>query len=92
LKFQHINDIGQLTPLNSRAGIVPPTQDFLASIQNFPKKKLELYFLLDQLLIDRIGQQMTFKELIDSIKTNHSYLYELIFNHTYRVSNVLPKT
>jgi len=92
LKFQHINDIGQLTPLNSRAGIVPPTQDFLASIQNFPKKKLELYFLLDQLLIDRIGQQMTFKELIDSIKTNHNYLYELIFNHTYRVSNVLPKT
>jgi hypothetical protein len=92
LKFRHIQDVSELTPLNHRASIVPPTPEFLASIQNFPWQKLELYFSLDQLLMDRIGQQMTFDDLINSIKQTHRYLYDLIFDHTSHVYNVLPKT
>jgi hypothetical protein len=92
LKFQHAADIKNLTTLYHRTDIVPPTLEFLKGIQNFPWEKLELYFLLDQLLIDRIGQEIKFVELIDDIKKTHSDLYQLIFDHTTHVSDALPKT
>jgi hypothetical protein len=92
LKFQHMNNISRLTPLYTYAGVNPPTEEFLESIQQFPWKRLELYFFLDQLLIERIGKQMTFFELLNDIKNNHSNLYNLIFEHTNRIFDVLPKT
>ena len=92
LKFQHMNDIGRLTSCVTRAGITPPTKEFLESIQNFPWSQLELYFFLDQLLIERIGTQTTFVDLVNDIKTTHYNLYELIFEKTYRIFDVLPKT
>jgi hypothetical protein len=92
LKFCGINEVSNLTSLHSRAKIQPPTEEFLTSIKNFPWQKLELYFLLDQLLIDRIGQQMTFAELVSDIKQTHNYLYKLLFDHSHKVFDVLPKT
>jgi hypothetical protein len=92
LKFQHMNDIDQLTSYVTRAGVTPPTEEFLESIQNFPWSQLELYFFLDQLLIERIGTQTTFVDLVNDIKTTHYNLYELIFERTYRIFDVLPKT
>jgi hypothetical protein len=92
LNFCDITDISKLTPVHSRAEIKPPTQEFLTNIKDFPWKKLEVYFLLDQLLIERIGQQLTFLELVDDIKQTHNYLYKLVFDHTHSIFNVLPKT
>ena len=92
LKFQHINDISQLTSHVTRAGVNPPTEEFLESIQNFPWNQLELYFFLDQLLIERIGTQTTFVDLVNDIKNTHHDLYELIFKKTYRIFDALPKT
>lgn len=91
LKFQHIDDISQLTPCVTRAGVTPPTQDFLQSIENFPWRQLELYFFLDQLLIERIGTQTTFVDLVEDIKTAHPDLYELIFERTCKIFDALPK-
>ena len=84
--------INELTLINSRAGIVPPTEQFLDSIKDFPWDSLELYFFLDQMLIDCIGKQTTLIEIVDNIKNNHSELYDLIFQRTYNILNVLPKT
>jgi|LakMenEpi03Aug12_release.lakeMendotaPanAssembly.Ray.scaffolds.fasta_scaffold316462_2 hypothetical protein len=92
LKFQHINDIDQLTHRKNRADIAAPTEEFLTSIQKFPWGQLELYFLLDQLLIERIGTQTTFVDLVVDIKNTHHDLYELIFERTYRIFDALPKT
>jgi hypothetical protein len=92
LKFQHMNDISQLTSHVTRAGVNPPTEEFLKSIQNFPWSQLELYFFLDQLLIERIGTQTTFVDLVNDIKNTHHDLYELIFEKTYRIFDALPKT
>jgi hypothetical protein len=92
LKFQHMNEIGQLTSCVTRAGVTPPTEEFLQSIQSFPWSQLELYFFLDQLLIERIGTQTTFVDLVNDIKTTHRNLYELIFERTYKIFDVLPKT
>jgi hypothetical protein len=92
MQFRHMDDICQLTPLHTHAGVNPPTEEFLESIQQFPWKRLELYFFLDQLLIERIGKQMTFFELLNDIKNNHRDLYDLIFEHSNRIFDVLPKT
>jgi hypothetical protein len=92
LKFQHMNDISQLTSHVTRAGVNPPTEEFLESIHNFPWSQLELYFFLDQLLIERIGTQTTFVDLVNDIKNTHHDLYELIFEKTYRIFDALPKT
>jgi hypothetical protein len=92
LVFQHVDNIKQLTARTSRAEVNPPTQEFLSDIQQFPWNRLELYFFLDQLLIDRIGQQITFVDLLTEIKQTQSYLYELIFKHTYNIFDALPKT
>jgi hypothetical protein len=87
-----MNDISQLTPYTTRANIIPPTKKFLESIQNFPWSQLELYFFLDQLLIERVGTQTTFVDLVNDIKNSHYNLYNLIFERTYKISDALPKT
>lgn len=92
LKFQHVDDIKNLTAVYHRTDITPATQEFLSAIEEFSWEKLELYFLLDQLLIDRIGQQMTFVELINTIKKTHNDLYKLIVDHTHQITNVLSQT
>jgi hypothetical protein len=92
LKFCSIDNISSLTSLHSRPEIEPQTEEFLTSIKNFPWQQLELYFLLDQLLIDRIGQEISFGDLIIDIKKNHRYLYDLIFAHCHNIIDVLPKT
>ncbi len=92
IKFHHMDDICQLTALHTHAGVNPPTEEFLESIQQFPWERLELYFFLDQLLIEQIGKQITFFELLEDIKNSHSNFYNLIFEHTNRIFDVLPKT
>jgi hypothetical protein len=92
LKFCNVNNVSSLTPLHTRASIKPPTEEFLTSIENFPWQRLELYFLLDQLLIDRIGQEISFEQLVADIKKTHRHLYDLIFNHCHNIIDVLPKT
>jgi hypothetical protein len=92
LKFQHMNDISHLTSYIPRSSINPPTEKFLESIQNFPWSQLELYFFLDQLLIERVGTQTTFVDLVNDIKNSHYNLYNLIFERTYKIINALPKT
>lgn len=92
LKFQHMDDISQLTSHYTRAGVTTPTEEFLKSIHEFPWSQLELYFFLDQLLIEHIGKQMTFAELIAKIKHTQPSLYELIFKHSNRIFDVLSKT
>jgi hypothetical protein len=92
LKFEHMDNIGQLTSYYTRSDVVPFTEEFLEKIQNFPWSQLELYFFLDQLLIERIGTQITFSDLIFDIKKSHPTLYKLIFKHSHKILNVLSKT
>jgi hypothetical protein len=87
-----MNDIAELTSINSRAGIAPLTEQFLDSIKDFPWDKLELYFFLDQILFNWIGQETTFTKIVEDIKTHHYELYDLIFQKTYNILNALPKT
>jgi hypothetical protein len=92
LILQNLDSIDQIVNINDSAGIAPPTKDLLDKIKDFPWQKLELYFLLDQLLVDRVGQTVTFQQLTTEIKQQHSDLYNLIFQKTSTLINALPKT
>jgi len=90
--FRGMTEISQLTNMHSHAEVLPITQDLRQAIDSFDWKKLELYFYLDQILLDHIGQTVNVTDLINHIKINHAELYQLVFEKTLDIVNVLPKT
>jgi hypothetical protein len=91
LVFEHLDSINQIVAVNDRTLMVPPSDSFLNSIKDFSWSQLELYFFLDQLLLDKIGQPITFAQLITDIKNTHPDFYQLIFQKNIKFSNVLFK-
>jgi hypothetical protein len=92
LILQNLDSINQIVDMNDSAGVSPPTKDLLDQIKNCSGQRLELYMFLDQLLIDHIGQTVTFEQLITEIKQQHTDLYNLIFQKSLTLINALPKT
>jgi hypothetical protein len=67
--------------------------------QNFSEKLLsndsnmELWFFVDQVLLDLSGNTLTWSEIINHYKTNHSDIWSLMTsNLSIIMRNVLPKT
>jgi hypothetical protein len=92
LLFQKLDDINKIVDIDSHARVTPPSDNFLETVESFPWEQLELYFFLDQLLIDRIGQIVTFGQLMNDIRNDHSELYQLLFKKNIELVNVLSKT
>jgi hypothetical protein len=88
--FRSLRDIDQLTDIHSHAEVEPVTAELLEMIDKFNWSKLELYFYLDQILVDHIGQTMSIKELFQYVKQDHPQLYELVFKKTQDIVDVLP--
>jgi hypothetical protein len=68
LKFEPMSNISNLTNVRSGPRIIAPNKELLEKLKQFNYQQLELYFYLDQLLIDSIGQTLAWQELIDIIK------------------------
>lgn len=93
LKLESFLNVSELTHLNSSAGIKKPSQQVLDRINLFDWKSLEPYMFLDQILIDRIGQEFTFKELVSILYNDYRDLYNLIFKQSAELTTyVLPST
>jgi hypothetical protein len=92
ITFRNMSEISQLTEIHSRAEINPMTQDLQKKIESFDWSKLELYFYLDQILLNHIDRTISIQDLIKHIQTDHTELYNLIFQKTLNIVNVLPKT
>lgn len=92
LQFQPLSAINDIVDINDHAGIRPPTPEFLQAMESFPWSQLELYFFLDQILIDHIGHTVTFADIMQNIEHNHPDLYKLVFNKSKQLVNALPKT
>lgn len=84
-----VEQISQLTTRHSRAEVEPLTPQLQQQIEKFDWSKLELYFYLDQILVDQIGQTVKISDLIRNVRNNHKELYELVFQKTLDISNVL---
>lgn len=90
LLLRDMKDIKELTHKHSNSN--SKLLDSVKDVSGFPWDKLEIYFFLDQLLIDRIGQKITFTEILKDIAGQHPELYKLVFNNAKEIINVLPKT
>lgn len=92
LVFKDMSDIADLTTFKSRAGIKPPDEQILSELEGFPWDKLELYFFLDDLLISRIGQTITFSEILSDFRQRFADQYSTVFQRTFALIDGLPKT
>jgi len=87
--FKPMTEISQLTDRYSRANVEPITNELEEKINLFNWSKLDLYFHLDQILLNHIGQTTTIHNLIAHIRLDHKELYELVFQQTLDIANVL---
>ena len=91
IELRGMEDLDSLAKLKYHPPIDPPSAEFLESIKSFDWNKLELYFYLDQILFDRIGQTLTLDQIMTDIKNNHTELYNLVFKHSQQIFNALPQ-
>lgn len=92
VKLSDITEITQLTNRYSNGEVKPLTLELETRIKSFDWSKMELYFYLDDILLDYRGQTVTVADLITDVQTEHKQLYDLIFKPTVDLVNVLPKT
>ena len=88
--FSPMTEISQLTHFNSRAGVNPLTDELKQNINSFNWTAVELYYSLDQILIDHIGKTITIYELLTHVQDKHPNLYNLVFKKSLNIINVLP--
>lgn len=89
LKLTSFADLSNYTDYHNKAGVESINPQVAQAVQHFDKQKLELYYFLDQVLIDRIGKNYTLASLISEVKRNHPELYHTVFGATQRLHNVL---
>lgn len=88
LDLRSMDDIQALAAINDDALVKPPTREFLNDIKEFDWKKLEVYFFLDQILVDLIGQTVTFEDILCKVK-QQPILNELVLTPTFNLTDVL---
>ena len=81
IRFRDLKELDKITDFRDRALIDPPSQDFVKKLlANDPSA--ELWWYLDQILLDLDGKLLTWQELIDYYKINYPDI----------IAHVLPKT
>ena len=90
--FSPMTEISQLTDSNDHAGVGPLTSELKQKIDQFDWSALELYYGLDQILIDHIGKTVSVQQILSHAQHTHSELYNLVFKRTFDTINALPKT
>jgi hypothetical protein len=80
IRVRDFKDFGNITNINSRAGITPPSKEFVNNLLD--SSDIELWLYLDQILLDLAGQEFTWGELLEYYQHNYKNIIE----------HVLPKT
>lgn len=88
LDLKTMSNIIEYTDLDFHADVKPPTTEFLQSIEHFNWKKLELYFYLDQLVVNMVGQCLTFREILLSLYQDAT-IKNLLLDPSIKINNVL---
>jgi hypothetical protein len=94
LNFLSMDHLDQLAKINTKpTGINPITEQLLSQIQSMSLS--EMYIRVDQVLVNCIGQSLTFQQLVCLIKQIDPQAYEWTIGRSQRILNptyVLPKT
>lgn len=81
IRIRNFKDFSNVTDINRRALVIPPTQDFVNKLMK-DNHNIELWLYLDQILLELAGQEFTWSELLEYYQRNHKNIIE----------HVLPKT
>ena len=88
--FSPMTDIVHLVDSNNHAGIKPMTDELKQHIDSFDWSSVELYYALDQILINHTGKTVTIHKLLTHVQNDYPELYDLIFKKTLTITDVLP--
>lgn len=88
LDLQPVSNLSTLTDLVHDAEVEKPSQELLDTIDKFNWHNLELYFYLDQILINQIGKQLTFNQLLELVHQQPE-LYNLLFDKSQELTGVI---
>jgi len=80
IRIRDFNDFKKITDFQDRAKVVPPSKEFVDMLLN--GNDIALWLYLDQILLDQVGKQFTWTELLDHYQHNHKNI----------IDHVLPKT
>jgi hypothetical protein len=70
ISIRDFKNFGSIVDIQSRAGVPPPTDEFVKELlANDPG--LELWLFLDQILLELDGKTMSWSELLDHYKSKH---------------------
>ena len=81
IRLRNFEDIGSVVAWNDKAGVVPLTDQFMHHLFE-DDEIIELYLFLDQILLDLVGNEFTWSELVEYYRSNHAFV----------IDHVLPKT
>lgn len=87
-ELKTMDEVSAYTKYHSKADVLPPSEIFVEKIKTFDWEKLELYFYLDQTLLELAGQVVTFREIVDRINSIE-ILRECILTKSLRIANIL---
>jgi hypothetical protein len=86
LNFLPMDAIGKITGFNQKPeGVLPASIELIEKISLIKNK--EMYQCIDTAIFDCIGQSMTFKELLQHIKTVDSPAYEYVIGYAQQILN-----
>jgi hypothetical protein len=70
IRIRNFQDFFQITDVHDTVGITNPTKQFVEKLfQN--NKSIEIWLYLDQILLDLVGKELTWNELLKYYQINH---------------------
>ena len=89
IKLRNFKDIGLITGYN-KSGIIPYTVDFRKKLLN-NNPNMDLWFFVDQILLDLSGREMSWTQILDHYRTKHSSTFNIMCDRFTQIANcVLP--
>ncbi len=85
LDIRPVHRLSEITDINNDAGVAPLTPELDQAIQQFDWQQIDLYLLLDQIVLAQVGHYITFKKLLQIVYRQHRELYDIVFGRTQRI-------
>lgn len=79
IEIRSVDDIAKITSRYSDAGILPASEEFTREFESLDWNHMRLYYYLDQILTDLVGQTVTYPELVAIVRDQHTSLFEMVF-------------
>lgn len=70
IRLRNFDTLSTITDINFRAHTTPPTQEFIQKLFE-DNNEIEFWLYVDQILLDLVGNEMTWQEIVAHYQTHH---------------------